>query len=138
MLQVGVLTTRREEFVDITALVAQTLREAGLMEGAVLVYSPHTTAGITVNEGADPDVRRDMLAHLSKLVPVDDTFRHAEGNSDAHIKTSLMGPSQLIPVAGGQLCLGTWQKIYFCEFDGPRRRTVWVQPLAGGQGAGQA
>lgn len=135
-------TTRREEFLDITGEVAAVLKdivgEAGFMNGAVLVYSPHTTAGITINEGADPDVRRDILAHLAHLVPLDGGtldggaaagFRHAEGNSDAHIKTSLMGPSQLIPVTGGRLRLGTWQKIYFCEFDGPRRRSVLVQFL---------
>jgi len=138
MRQFGVATTRREEFVDITASVSQALAESGLAEGAVLVYSPHTTAGVTINEGADPDVKRDMLAHLAALVPPDggsSRFRHAEGNSDAHIKTSLMGPSQLVPVSGGRLQLGTWQKIYLCEFDGPRRRTVLVQTLAAGEGA---
>jgi len=138
MRQFGVATTRREEFVDITRQVAQALAESGLEEGAVLVYSPHTTAGVTINEGADPDVRRDMLAHLAALVPLDgggSRFRHAEGNSDAHIKTSLMGPSQLVPVSGGSLQLGTWQKIYLCEFDGPRRRMVLVQTLASGEGA---
>lgn len=134
----GVATQKREEFLDITPQVAQALRASGLMEGAVLVYSPHTTAGITINEGADPDVKRDMLAHLATLVPNRAGFRHAEGNSDAHIKVSLMGPSQLVPVTGGAMALGTWQKIYLCEFDGPRRRTVLVQVLAGatpGEGA---
>lgn len=131
MRQLSVSTSRREEFVDITAEVAQALRELGLTQGAVLVYSPHTTAGVTINEGADPDVRRDMLAHLARLVPDHPDFRHAEGNSDAHIKTSLVGPSQLIPVEGGRLALGTWQHIYLCEFDGPRRRTVLVQALPG-------
>jgi secondary thiamine-phosphate synthase enzyme len=131
MRQFSVSTTRREEFVDITGEVARLVAEAGLMEGAVLVYSPHTTAGITINEGADPDVRRDMVAHLARLVPQHPDFRHAEGNSDAHIKVSLMGPSQLVPVSGGRMALGTWQHIYLCEFDGPRRRTVLVQPLSG-------
>lgn len=131
MRTLSVSTSRREEFVDITAEVAQALRETGLAEGALLVYSPHTTAGVTVNEGADPDVRRDMVAHLARLVPVHPDFRHAEGNSDAHIKTSLVGPSQLVPVSGGRLALGTWQHIYLCEFDGPRRRTVLVQALPG-------
>ena len=138
MRQFGVATTRREEFVDITPQVAQALAESGLAEGALLVYSPHTTAGVTINEGADPDVKRDMLAHLAALVPQEGgkaDFRHAEGNSDAHIKTSLMGPSQLVPVSGGRLQLGTWQKIYLCEFDGPRRRTVLVQTLGAGAGA---
>lgn len=131
MQQLSVATTRREEFVDITAQVAQALAASRLDQGALLVYSPHTTAGITINEGADPDVKRDMLAHLRQLVPQSPAFHHAEGNSDAHIKTSLMGPSQLVPVSGGRLALGTWQKIYLCEFDGPRRRTVLIQPLPG-------
>ena len=130
MRQFTLSTTRREELLDVTAEIAQAVRESGLTDGAVLVYSPHTTAGITINEGADPDVKRDMLAHLAHLVPLDGGvaagFRHAEGNSDAHIKTSLMGPSQLVPVSGGRLQLGTWQKIYFCEFDGPRERFVEV------------
>jgi len=139
MRQFTVSTTRREELVDITEQVAAALADCGLsdrFEGALLVYSPHTTAGVTINEGADPDVRRDMLAHLAVLVPAGADFRHAEGNSDAHIKTSLMGPSQLIPVSGGRLRLGVWQHVYLCEFGGPRRRTVLVQPLAAaGEGA---
>jgi len=132
MRQLSVSTTTREEFVDITAQVAQALAESGLADGALLVYSPHTTAGVTINEGADPDVKRDMLAHLRELVPHNAGFHHAEGNSDAHIKTSLMGPLQLIPVSGGRMALGTWQHIYLCEFDGPRRRTVLVQTLQAG------
>jgi secondary thiamine-phosphate synthase enzyme len=138
MRQFTLLTSQREEFLDITAEVARALSTSGLFEGAALVYSPHTTAGITINEGADPDVKRDMLAHLAHLVPSRANFRHAEGNSDAHIKTSLMGPSQLVPVSGGRLALGTWQKIYFCEFDGPRRRTVLVQFLPSVDAAGEA
>lgn len=135
MQQFHVATTRREEFVDITPQVAQALAGLSLSEGALLVYSPHTTAGVTINEGADPDVKRDMLAHLRLLVPESPGFRHSEGNSDAHIKTSLMGPSQLIPVSAGRLALGTWQKIYLCEFDGPRRRTILVQPLPSAEAA---
>jgi len=130
-----VATTRREELVDITVQVAQALASSPMTEGALLVYSPHTTAGVTINEGADPDVKRDMLAHLRQLVPQNSGFHHAEGNSDAHIKTSLMGPSQLIPVSAGRLALGTWQKIYLCEFDGPRRRTILIQPLLSPEGA---
>lgn len=133
MLRFTVETHRREEFVDISGEVARLLAGTGLSEGAVLVYSPHTTAGVTINEGADPDVRRDVLALLAELAPQAGGragFRHAEGNSDAHVKTSLLGPSQLVPVSDGRLVLGTWQKIYLCEFDGPRRRTVLVQPLA--------
>lgn len=130
MKQLSVRTTRREEMVDITAQVAELAAASGLAEGAVLVYCPHTTAGMTINEGADPDVRRDMLSHLAQLVPQHADFRHAEGNSDAHIKTSCMGPSQLLMLSGGRLALGTWQKLYLCEFDGPRQRTLWVQFLA--------
>lgn len=141
MLRFMVETHRREEFVNITDEVVRAVVAAGLSEGAVLVYSPHTTAGVTINEGADPDVRRDVLALLAELVPKSggrSGFHHAEGNSDAHVKTSLVGPSQLVPVSGGELALGTWQKIYLCEFDGPRRRTVLVQPLAAaGAGAGE-
>ena len=131
MQQFGVATQRREEFVDITTQVEQALRESGLSEGALLIYSPHTTAGITINEGADPDVKRDMLAHLATLVPEHAGFRHAEGNSDAHIKCSLVGPSILVPVEEGRLRLGTWQKVYFCEFDGPRERKLHLMWLPG-------
>jgi len=134
MQQFSVLTKQREEFVDITSEVALALSQTGLREGAVLVYSPHTTAGVTINEGADPDVRSDMVTHFAHMVPVNGGesclgFRHAEGNSDSHIKVSMVNPSQLVPVTGGHLALGTWQKIFFCEFDGPRRRTLWVQAL---------
>jgi secondary thiamine-phosphate synthase enzyme len=124
-------TRRREEFVDITGKLREMLDRQGLREGALLVFCPHTTAGLTINEGADPDVKRDMLAALSRLVPAQGDYRHAEGNSDAHIKASLMGSSVLVPVKEGQIQLGTWQAVYFCEFDGPRSRTVTVQFLAG-------
>jgi secondary thiamine-phosphate synthase enzyme len=103
----------------------------GLGDGAVLVYVPHTTAGVTINEDADPSVRADIAMALERLVPSELPFTHAEGNSDAHVKASLMGSSVLVPLAGGRLQLGTWQGIYFAEFDGPRRRHVLVSVLGG-------
>lgn len=122
-------TRSRSEFVDITRRVSEWLGSSGLEHGAVCLFVPHTTAAVTINEGADPDVRQDMLSYLSKLVPCDRSFHHSEGNSDAHIKSSLLGSSIVIPVEKGSLCLGRWQSIYFCEFDGPRTRSLYIQPL---------
>ncbi len=124
-------TSQREELRDVTAEVAQAVHDAGLRDGAVLVYVPHTTAGVTINENADPSVRRDVVMALRRLVPPDLPFAHLEGNSDAHVKASLMGSSCMVPVHEGRLELGTWQGIYFAEFDGPRRRRLLVQPLPG-------
>jgi secondary thiamine-phosphate synthase enzyme len=129
--ELTVRTSRAEEFVDVTERVEKALVEVGLEEGAVLVYVPHTTAGATINEGADPAVRRDMLAALARIVPDDQAFEHAEGNSPAHVKASLVGSSVLVPVAGGRLRLGRWQSVYLCEFDGPRSRKVWVSAAGG-------
>ncbi len=117
-------TQRRVSFVDITRDVAALVRDAG--DGAAMVFVPHTTAGVTINEDADPSVRADLAMALERLVPHDLPFTHLEGNSDAHVKASLMGSSVLVPVSGGALQLGTWQGIYFAEFDGPRRRRVLV------------
>ncbi len=128
----GVRTGRRTEFVEITGEVRRAVRDAGHTRGAALVYCPHTTAAVTVQENADPDVVHDMLLWLNQHLPQDvPGFRHAEGNSDAHLKSSLIGSSVLVPVENGDLVFGTWQGIYFCEFDGPRARTVHVQLLAG-------
>jgi secondary thiamine-phosphate synthase enzyme len=121
-----VRTGRREEFVDVTARVVETIAEAGIGEGIAVVSSPHTTAGITVNENADPDVVRDLLHGLGKLVPLSGEWRHVEGNSDAHLKTALVGTSITLPISGGRPVLGTWQAVYFAEFDGPRTRHVDV------------
>jgi secondary thiamine-phosphate synthase enzyme len=123
-------TRKREEFLDITPLLQDFIREQGLVDGALLVFNPHTTAGLTINEGADPDVKRDMLATLDRLVPERGDYHHAEGNSDAHVKASLMGSSVMIPIAQGKPALGTWQSVYFCEFDGPRSRKLLVQALS--------
>ncbi len=124
-----VKTSGRTDLRDITREVASALAGTGLAEGACLVYVPHTTAGVTINENADPAVRQDIEAVLDALVPWVGRYRHSEGNSPAHVKASLMGFSVLIPVSGGRLALGTWQGIYLCEFDGPRTRRVHVQPL---------
>lgn len=123
-----VQTRRRSEFVEITEQVRQSLARADVCDGFGIVYCPHTTAAITINENADPDVVHDMLLWLGAAVPKKRPgFRHGEGNSDSHIKASLVGSSATVLVEGGRLVLGRWQGVYFCEFDGPRRRTVQVQ-----------
>ncbi|WP_424360037.1 secondary thiamine-phosphate synthase enzyme YjbQ [Methanocella sp. MCL-LM] len=124
--EISVPTSTRAQFIDVTRQVAAELTKSGVKNGICYVYVPHTTAGITINENADPDVVTDLLATLEKLVPVHGNYRHAEGNSDAHLKASMMGFSQMIPVIDGRLALGTWQGIYFCEFDGPRGRKMLV------------
>lgn len=128
-------TTRREEFVDVTAEVRRVLRASGVRQGLVQVYCPHTTAGVTINENSDPDVPRDMLAWLRDAIPqagpAADRFRHDEGNADAHLKASLMGAGQTVPVVDGDLALGRWQAVFFAEFDGPRTRRLYVTVLGG-------
>jgi secondary thiamine-phosphate synthase enzyme len=125
-----VRTRSRNEFVEITAEVRELLRASGVTDGVCVVYSPHTTAAITIQENADPDVVHDLLLWLNRHIPKDvPGFRHNEGNSDSHLKAVLVGPSVMVPIEGGQLTFGTWQGIYFCEFDGPRNRTVRVQFL---------
>jgi len=119
-------TQSKEAMIDITHLAVKAVQQAGIKDGLCLVYIPHTTAGVTINENADPDVVTDILAALSKIVPTGG-YHHREGNSPAHIKASLMGSSQTIIVHNGGLVLGTWQGIYFCEFDGPRRRKVHIK-----------
>lgn len=125
--RIAVNTDQREQMVDITAQVEEAIRDAAISEGTCTVYSPHTTAAITINEGHDPAVVSDMLHFLRELVPQSSAFRHYEGNSDAHIKVSLVGPEVSIPVDNGAPMLGTWQRIFFCEFDGPRNRTAVIQ-----------
>ena len=122
----SVRTNQQVEFVKLTSQVQKLLNENGLQEGICHVYIPHTTAGVTINEGADPDVVRDMTMELNKIVPFDDGYRHAEGNTAAHIKASMMGSSVAVIIENGKLVLGTWQVMYFCEFDGPRTRRVLV------------
>ena len=124
-IRIPIETSRRTQWVDITAQVAEAAHEAGLRDGSVLVFVPHTTAGVTINENADPSVAADMMKFLDGCVPRRCDFAHAEGNADAHIKASLMGSSVRVIVREGRLCLGTWQGVFFCEFDGPRRREAW-------------
>lgn len=115
---------RRTELLPITRQIAEQVKHQGWQDGVLTIFVPHTTAGVTINENADPDVVRDMVRFVDQLVPNQPDFRHAEGNSDAHIKASLFGSSVQVVVRAGALWLGTWQGIYFCEFDGPRNRTV--------------
>jgi len=120
----SVKTHSRTEMIDITDDVQAALREAGVRDGFCMVFVPHTTAAVTINENADPTVKDDMLKVINKIIPWDDGYRHLEGNSAAHIKSTLVGATELVAVAGGKLQLGTWQGLFFCEFDGPRRRKV--------------
>ncbi len=122
-------TRQRIEMVDITDQVQRSVVESGIKNGICFIFVPHTTAAITINEGADSSVRLDIIEKLSKLVPSDGNYRHLEGNADAHIKASLIGPSLTVLVSDGKLALGTWQRIFFCEFDGPRTRQVFVQTV---------
>ncbi|HVH62452.1 MAG TPA: secondary thiamine-phosphate synthase enzyme YjbQ [Candidatus Dormibacteraeota bacterium] len=121
-----VSTRRRAQLVDITERVAEAVTKSGVSEGVCYVFIPHTTAGVTINEGADPDVARDLEKRLEALVPKDGDYEHEEGNSDSHIKTALVGPSVAAPVRQGKLALGTWQAVFLCEWDGPRTRHVEI------------
>lgn len=130
MIVKAVNTDRHSQFVNITGLISEAVTESGVGSALVTVFVPHTTAGITINENADPDVTRDMLNVLERVVPWDDPeYRHFEGNTAAHVKGSLMGSSTQIIIERGQLQLGTWQGVYFCEFDGPRQRRIMIQIL---------
>jgi secondary thiamine-phosphate synthase enzyme len=125
-----VRTTQRHQFVDVTDQVQKCVDEAGFKDGLVCVFVPHTTAGVTMNENADPDVVTDVLDTLAKVIPERAGYRHVEGNSDSHVKSSLIAPSLIAIVEDGRLKLGTWQAIYFTEFDGPRNRQCWVKMIA--------
>ncbi|NLC95112.1 MAG: YjbQ family protein [Bacilli bacterium] len=120
-------TTKPQEFIDITDIVYTDVRNSNVKDGIVVIYVPHTTAGVTINENADPDVVWDIISTLDKVYPVKCDYRHLEGNSHAHIKASLMGASCTVIIKDGKLLLGTWQGIYFCEFDGPRVREFYVK-----------
>ncbi len=124
---IPIKTTERIDMVDITRFVQHEIEKEGVTDGLCIVYVPHTTSGVTINEGADPAVCSDILTKLKMLVPPNDGYRHMEGNSDSHIKASLMGSSVTVLVEGGRLVLGTWQKIFYCEFDGPRSRNFFVK-----------
>ncbi len=127
MKNISVHTRAKTQFVDITHDVQSAVAELGVKEGVVTVFVPHTTAGITINEHADPDVVADLAAVLDRTVPWHGDYQHSEGNAAAHVKASLMGSSVRVMVSGGRLRLGTWQGVFLCEFDGPRHREVWVQ-----------
>ena len=124
---INIKTKTRTEFVDITSEIQQVIDEAGIKNGICCMYVPHTTAGITINEGADPSVVSDIQRTLSKLIPNNLNYSHMEGNSDAHIKSTVVGASKTVIIDDGKLLLGTWQSIFFCEFDGPRHRRVLVK-----------
>jgi len=125
--QFTVGTHARSEMIDITGEIRSALKRSGVRDGVCHVFVPHTTAAVTINENADPDVPRDILMELDKAIPLSDNYRHIEGNSAAHIKASLFGSSEVVLVEGGSLILGTWQSVFFCEFDGPRTRKVIVR-----------
>jgi secondary thiamine-phosphate synthase enzyme len=132
----NVRTSQRSEMVDVTDRVMKLVRANNMLEGMVLVYVPHTTAAVTINENADPDVRHDMLKKLGEMIPKDESYYlHVEGNSDSHVKTSLVGNTVTVLVERGRLVLGRWQGIYFCEFDGPRDREMMVKLVKFGPGA---
>jgi len=122
----NISTARRTQFVSITAKIAEIIAAKGFQDGVLTIFVPHTTAGVTINENADPDVVRDMEWFSDQLIPQSYHFNHSEGNSDAHIKSSFYGSSVQVIIRNGRMCLGTWQGIYFCEFDGPRKREIYL------------
>lgn len=132
MILFEIRTTKRCELIDITDRVTEAIRESGVESGIALIYSPHTTAGITINENADPSVVEDIAMKLSKIItPKDPDYRHTEGNSDSHIKSSVVGASESVIIQNGKPLLGTWQGIFFAEFDGPRPRKVFIKIIPG-------
>ena len=127
MVRLPIKTNSQTEMIDITALVQKQLTESGITDGLCVVFVPHTTAAVTINESADPAVKHDILMVLNKIVPWKEAYRHMEGNSPAHLKTSIIGSSEIIVVEKGRLVLGSWQGIFFCEFDGPRTRKLDIR-----------
>lgn len=123
MKEINLSTTKRNDMIDITSIIEENLSGSGV----VTIFVPHTTAAVTINENADPDVEKDMLRKLSELIPKEDDYNHLEGNSDSHLKASLFGNSLQIIFKDGKLVLGTWQGVFFCEFDGPRKRKIWIK-----------
>jgi len=129
--ELTIRTHSRTQLVDITAQVTNLVRESGVQSGLLALFTPHTTAAITINENADPSVQHDILSELNRLIPFTGPYQHTEGNSAAHVKSTLVGPSLTLFIEGGKLALGTWQGLYFCEFDGPRSRKIWVKIIKG-------
>jgi secondary thiamine-phosphate synthase enzyme len=130
MTTIDITTNRPVEFVDITSEIRRLIDASGVSSGMVLLHVPHTTAAVTINESADPDVVRDLIMELNKIVPLDDNYQHGEGNSAAHIKSTLVGADQMLIIDRGEPVLGTWQGIFFCEFDGPRRRKLHLKVIS--------
>ena len=130
LITISVKTSGRTEMVDVTSQVQNEMTKSGIKDGRLTLYVPHTTAAITINEGADPAVKKDILMVLNQMVPWEANYKHMEGNSPAHVKASLLGPAETVLVSGGRLVLGTWQRIFFCEFDGPRNRKLHLQIAA--------
>ena len=124
--EISVKTSSHTQFIDLTSKVSEVLQKAGIKDGICTVFTPHTTAGITINENADPDVPRDIIKEMGKVIPLNDGYDHIEGNSAAHIKSSFFGCSETVIIRDRTLMLGTWQSVFFCEFDGPRNRKIWV------------
>lgn len=131
MKELTVKTSSKIQMIDITRQIQDLVRQSKLQQGICIVFVPHTTAAVTINENADPAVIHDIIGELSKVIPQQDNYRHMEGNSAAHIKTTIVGCSQTVIIEDGCLQLGTWQSIFFCEFDGPRNRKVWVKIITG-------
>ena len=129
MEKISVETNSRAELIDVTTKIQAAINKSKVRDGVCLLFCPHTTAGLTINENADPSVQRDILNTLARIIPEDHNYTHSEGNSDSHIKSSLLGSTLSVFIESGKLCLGTWQGIYFCESDGPRSREVWVKLL---------
>ena len=131
MFEFEVKTQKRCDLVDVDHILEEAVQKSNIKDGVLIAFVPHTTAGILINENADPDVKHDILAALEKKIPFSDGYLHREGNSAAHIKAALVGSSIQIPVTGGRIKLGTWQSVFFAEFDGPRHRRMWVTPIHG-------
>ena len=127
LVKLSVSTSQHTEMVNITEMIQRAVKDSGVKEGVCTIFVPHTTAAVTINENADPDVVRDFTMEINKLVPWEDGYRHMEGNSAAHLKASMIGFSQQVIIENGRLLLGTWQGIWFCEYDGPRRRSLYVK-----------
>ena len=129
--ELTIRTTSRTELIDITAEVSKFVQQSKMQSGLLALFVPHTTAAVTINENADPSVQRDILSELNRLIPFTGPYQHTEGNSAAHVKSTLVGPSQTVFIEGGRMVLGTWQGLYFCEFDGPRSRKMWIKIIPG-------
>ncbi|MEJ2200499.1 MAG: secondary thiamine-phosphate synthase enzyme YjbQ [Desulfuromonadaceae bacterium] len=129
MITIDISSRRQVEMIDVTSQVRHAIRETGIQSGLATIFTPHTTAAITINENADPDVVSDLVMEINKIVPLHDNYRHLEGNSAAHLKSSLVGASETVIIQNGEMLLGCWQGLYFCEFDGPRSRKLHIQVL---------